>query len=202
MILLIRHGETAFNAARVIQPEDTPLSERGLAQAERVAARAAELGVERVLSSDLPRARSTAEAIARASGAPIVESALLQERNFGEIRGRAYAEIGRDIFAREYLPPGGESWPQFEARVQEAWRQVVELRGSLRGNLAVVTHGLVCRAIAELFLVLEQGQSVPARWGNTSLTLCDPTAPHTVRLLNSVEHLSPGSDDHSAPSGI
>lgn len=202
MILLIRHGETALNAARVVQPEDTPLSKRGQEQASRLAARVAELGVERVLSSDLARACSTAEAVARATGAPIEHTSLLQERNFGAIRGQPYAEIGGDIFARDYVPPGGEGWPEFEIRVRNAWRLVVELALPLRGNLAIVTHGLVCRSIAEQFLSLPVGQDVPLRWGNTSLTLCTSTAPHTVHLLNCVEHLSPGGDDRTAPSGI
>ena len=56
-ILLVRHGETALNAARVMQPADTPLSERGLAQARAVARRLAQRGrVAALLSSDLPRA--------------------------------------------------------------------------------------------------------------------------------------------------
>src|SRR5690242_1176708 len=89
MILLIRHGETALNAARVVQPEDTPLSERGIAQAARLAQSLAKLGVAHVLSSDLPRARATADALVRSTGAAIEDSVLLQERNFGDIRGRA-----------------------------------------------------------------------------------------------------------------
>ena len=72
-LLLIRHGETALNAARVLQPADTPLSARGAAQAEALAGRlAAWRGAPRepggaplagILSSDLPRALATAEAI-------------------------------------------------------------------------------------------------------------------------------------------
>ncbi|HIF20390.1 MAG TPA: hypothetical protein EYQ27_00445 [Gemmatimonadetes bacterium] len=56
MIYLIRHGQTAYNAAAVIQPADTPLNERGLDQADRLAARLGALGVAHVLASDLPRA--------------------------------------------------------------------------------------------------------------------------------------------------
>jgi len=59
-ILLIRHGETALNAARVVQPADTPLSERGAAQAAALARRLADFGIAAILSSDLPRAAQTA----------------------------------------------------------------------------------------------------------------------------------------------
>ena len=59
-LLFIRHGETALNAARVLQPAATPLSARGLAQAQAVAERLAAQRLAGVLSSDLPRALQTA----------------------------------------------------------------------------------------------------------------------------------------------
>ena len=202
MILLIRHGETALNAARVIQTPDTPLHARGIAQAERLARRLRELGVARILSSDLPRALMTAEPIAAAfAGVEIERTALLQERNFGDIRGTPYASIGRDIFARDYVPPGGESWDEFDARVRAAWALVVETARATEGNLAVVTHGLVCRSMADQLLGLPAGQPPPLRWGNTSLTLCSAEPPHSVTLLNCTAHLE-SEDDSSLPSGM
>jgi len=89
-ILLIRHGETALNVARVLQPADTPLSARGVAQAEALARRLATLNITSILSSDLPRALRTAQAISAATGAAIDTSALLHERNFGDLRGQPY----------------------------------------------------------------------------------------------------------------
>ena len=70
-IFLVRHGETALNVARVLQPADTPLSASGVAQAQAVARRLATLGVAGIVSSDLPRAWVTAQAIARACGLPV-----------------------------------------------------------------------------------------------------------------------------------
>ena len=67
-LLLIRHGETALNAARVMQPADTPLSERGLAQAEALGRRMKTAGLAAIVSSDLPRAWQTAQAIAQPDG--------------------------------------------------------------------------------------------------------------------------------------
>jgi broad specificity phosphatase PhoE len=202
MIIVIRHGETALNAARVVQPADTPLSEHGQAQAARLARRLAALGVEHVLCSDMPRAQMTAEPIARLTGARVELTDLLQERNFGQLRGRPYAEIGPDIFAQHFVPPGGESWPELDARVVRAWARVTERAAQLRGNLAVVTHGLVCRSITRQFLRLPAGAEEPLRWGNTSVTLCEPAPPHAVSVLNCVAHLEPGGDDQAAPSGI
>jgi broad specificity phosphatase PhoE len=203
MIILVRHGETALNAAHVVQPEDTPLNARGLQQAELVAARLVELGAAQVLCSDLPRARMTAEPIIRATGAPVQHDASLQERNFGDLRGRSYAELNQDIFAADYIPPNGESWPQFDARVARAWSLITQGASALEGNLVVVTHGLVCRSIAHQFLRFERGQEPPRSWGNTSVTICARVAPHTVELLNCTTHLSAlTSADPNAISGI
>jgi hypothetical protein len=66
---------------------DTPLSLRGVAQAERLAARLAELSVARILSSDLARARMTAERVQAAARAALELEPLLQERNFGDLAG-------------------------------------------------------------------------------------------------------------------
>jgi probable phosphoglycerate mutase len=201
VIYLIRHGETELNATRVVQPSDTPLNARGQAQAARLALRLSSLGVQHVLCSDLERARMTAQPLQDATNARIEYTPLLQERNFGDLRGRPYAELREDIFARDFVPPGGESWPDFDARVSEAWQRVAALAASVAGNLAVVTHGLVCGSVAGRFLSLPSGHSVPARWGNTSVTSCERAAPHLVQILNCVGHLS-GDDDQNAPSGL
>jgi broad specificity phosphatase PhoE len=188
-ILLIRHGETVGNASRVVQRPDNPLSSRGIAQAERLARRLARERIGRVLSSDLARAAATAEHLRRATGAPLSFDPLLHERNFGDLRGTPYAELGFDMFEPDYAPPNGESWPVFHARVDRAWERMQEVAAMTDGHLAVVTHGLVCRSLAARHLILPDGESVPERWDNTSLTIVDCPAPWHVRLLNCVAHL-------------
>ena len=54
-VYLVRHGETPLNAARILQFPDTPLSERGSVQAQRVGRRLATAGINRVLTSDTRR---------------------------------------------------------------------------------------------------------------------------------------------------
>jgi broad specificity phosphatase PhoE len=188
-LFLIRHGETVGNAARVVQRPDSPLSPRGVAQAGRLARRLAREGIAGIVSSDLTRAASTAEHLRRATGAPLVFEPLLQERSFGDLRGTPYGEIGFDMFAPDYAPPNGESWPMFHERVDRAWARVQALVAKTGGDLAVVTHGLVCRSLAARHLVLPDGRAVPVRWENTSLTIVDGLAPWRVRLLNCVVHL-------------
>jgi probable phosphoglycerate mutase len=189
-LFLIRHGETEGNALRIVQHPHIPLSPRGLVQAERLASRLAREGVARIVSSDYARAMTTAEHLQRATGAPLAIEPLLRERNFGDLRGTPYAELGFDMFAPDYAPPNGETWPMFHERVDRAWARVHELAASTTlGSLAVVTHGLVCRSLAARHLILADGDAVPERWENTSLTIVDWPAPWRVRLLNCVAHL-------------
>ncbi|MGH7413079.1 MAG: histidine phosphatase family protein [Candidatus Rokuibacteriota bacterium] len=192
-IFLIRHGETLGNASRTVQLPDDPLSPRGLAQAERLAKRLEREGIGAILSSDFARAAQTAERLGRVTGLRIRHDPLLQERNFGDIRGTPYAKLGFDMFAPDYVPPGGETWGVFHARVDRAWALLQECAVVVDGHLAVVTHGLVCRSLAGRHLILPDGQAVPERWENTALTIVDRpasrAAPCRVRLLNCIAHL-------------
>jgi broad specificity phosphatase PhoE len=202
-ILLIRHGETALNAARIVQPADTPLSERGIAQARALARRLADGGVGAILSSDLPRATMTAEPLAALTRLPVVSNALLQERNFGELRGRAYDEIAFDPHDTELQPPGGESWSEFLARVAQAFSQLVALRATLPGPLAVVTHGLVVGAILRVHARLPAGVAMPERIANTSVSVLAADAPHAASLVNCARHLEGElADDAHGLSGF
>jgi len=188
-IFLIRHGETVGNASRTVQLPDSPLSPRGVAQAERLARRLAREGIARIVASDYARAATTAEHLRQATGALLAFDPLLQERNFGDIRGTPYADLGFDLFEPDYAPPNGESWPVFHARVDQAWARLQPLAAATPGHLAVVTHGLVCRSLAARHLLLPQGAVVPERWENTSLTIVECPEPWRVRLLNCIAHL-------------
>jgi len=185
-ILLVRHGETAGNAERVVQRPEVPLNPRGIAQAARLAERLFELGFAHVLCSDLVRAQMTAAPLA-ARGAVIEYTALLQERDFGELRGTPYAELTEDPFAPGYLPPGGESVEVFHRRVAAAFALIVERRRGLPGSLVVVTHGLLCHALIANHTAAAE---LPEHFANTGVTLLDPEPPHAVRLVNCTRHLA------------
>ncbi|MGD9602080.1 MAG: histidine phosphatase family protein [Gammaproteobacteria bacterium] len=191
-LLLIRHGETEFNAGRVIQFPDTPLGPTGLAQAERLARRLVANPLALVLCSDYRRARMTADAIIAATGAPLIESPSLRERNFGDLRGRAYASLGAlDPFASDYAPPNGESWATFHARVDRAWDELLAHAADRTGDIAVVTHGLVLRSLLERRLDASGFAIAPDLVvANTSVTLVDATPPWRVTRLGCTEHLA------------
>lgn len=182
----------------MIQTPDVPLNERGVAQAALVAERLGRLGYAHILSSDLLRARMTADALHRQSGVTLEHSELLQERNFGDLRGTPYAELQTDPFAHDYLPPNGENGEMFHARVARAFDLVVARRRELPGTLVVVTHGLVVRAMVERHVELRSSQDklvqstvveAPRAFHNTSVTIIAPDAPHALALLNCIAHL-------------
>jgi len=198
-IFVIRHGETPGNAARVVQLPDTALSPLGHRQADRLAARLSREDVRGILASDLARAAQTAEHLALATGARVTSEPLLQERNFGDLRGRAYADLDCDLFAPELDPPAGETWAVFHARVERAWARIREVAAETPGNLAVVTHGLVCFSLVANHFTLEAPDEVPLRFGNTSLTSVEGQAPWRVRILNCTAHL--GGATESDPEG-
>lgn len=187
-IFLIRHGETALNAARVVQTPETPLSERGVAQADALARRLADAGITAIVSSDLPRALMTAERLQAATGAPLALDPGLQERNFGDVRGQPYAALGADILSPTYEPPGGETWAAFRQRVEATWVRLTARRSAAAGHLAVVTHGLVCHVLAAHYLEVDNDRARPP-WHNASVTIVDEGPPWVVRVLNCTRHL-------------
>jgi 2,3-bisphosphoglycerate-dependent phosphoglycerate mutase len=205
-IVFVRHGETALNVARVMQPADTPLNAQGLLQAAAVGRRLAAEPVAAIVSSDLPRARQTAEAIAAATGAPIEYSALLHERNFGDLRGRHHDEVrtqlGYDPITMPGAPPNGESWPVFQQRVASAFAHVLERRRALGGPLVVVTHGLVIGELLDSHVRLPEGAQRPERAGNTSVTIVQAEPPHATELVDCTAHLDARThDDPNSLSG-
>jgi probable phosphoglycerate mutase len=197
-LLLIRHGETPLNVARVLQPADTPLSERGLAQARALAERLAQQPPAALLSSDLPRALQTAQAIGRACGLAVQATPLLQERNFGDLRGLPYDSLGHDPIAAPEAPPGGESAAAFHARVALAFDFICRAQQACSGALAVVTHGLVVRRLLQAHVQLPPGATLPARIGNTSLSIVAARPPFAASLLDCTRHLRAGAGEDEA----
>lgn len=187
-ILLIRHGETPSNVGRIVQTPDTPLSSRGFRQAALLGRRLSRDGIEQILCSDLERARLTAEAVAAATEAPIEFDSALQERNFGDLRGTPYDQLRENIFAADFVPPGGEAGEVFDRRVDQAWKNVIALAERTDARLAVVTHGLVCQSLAERLLDTE-ATGLPEKWENTSVTVIEGHAPWRTQTIGCVEHL-------------
>lgn len=149
-LILIRHGETEWNREGRIQGYhgDSPLTETGRAQAQRLAERLAGEELQVFCSSDSERARQTAVPIAAALGLHVAWDAALRERSYGEFEGWTYADLEREhpeaytkFRSRDpaYAPPGGESGTQFRDRIVAALERVAASADG--GHAAIVTHG-------------------------------------------------------------
>lgn len=199
-ILWLRHGETALNAARIMQPADTPLSPRGLAQAEAAARRIAAMRPAAILASDMPRALQTAAALARLTGLAVVPDARLRERNFGALRGRPWSTLAFDPTAMLEAPEGGESMVDFHARAAEAWALATTRRAGLDGLLVVVSHGLLIHAVLQRHAHWPGGTpALPHRLANTSVSMVDEAPPHAVQTVDCTLHLD--GDAGPSPTG-
>jgi len=185
---------------------ETPLNSNGHQQAKLAAERIqSSFDVHKILSSDLQRTQDTASAISKATGALIELTHLLQERNFGDLRGLPFASLKVNPFTPGYVPPGGESEAMLEARVDKAWEQILrEAQKTPPGKvLCVVSHGLVLNCISKRYLAIDPTlKSVPViPFSNTSLTLVNlgeggNMHPVVDGLFNCDRHLS---EEHRDP---
>ena len=165
-IILIRHGETAWNAERRLQGHlDIPLNAEGERQAALLAGALAATPIDLLVSSDLMRARQTAQPLASTRGMALETDPLLRERCYGGFEGLLYSEIEARFpaafaawQAREVdvpLPDGrnrGESFREFYARATGA---ILAWGAANAGRtIALVAHGGVLECAYRLALGL------------------------------------------------
>ena len=167
-ILLVRHAETDLKGT-FCGHSDPALNDAGRAQLPAIIDAIGKRPVETVLSSDLRRARETAEAIAQHYGSTLLLRPGLREIFFGEWEGLRWQQIEeRDpSFARAWMqsfprlaPPGGEPIHDFEARIGSELHYLSEL--TRNSALIVVTHAGVMRAMLKA-----QGLSEHEAWTAT-----------------------------------
>ena len=153
-LLLIRHGETAWNAVRRLQGHtDIGLNAEGLRQAGALAAALAAEPLDAVIASDLLRALDTAEAIAgRQDGVQVQVDARLRERCYGVFEGMLYADIAQQ-YPQEYalwqardvdalMPPGVREAESFRQFYQRCIAAITGWAGRHPGQtIAIVAHG-------------------------------------------------------------
>ena len=154
-ITLVRHGESTWNVRRLIQGHNNAaqLTELGREQAREVAESLKSLAFDRLITSDLARARETAEIIgAELNLAPAADSHL-RERCFGVLEGEpskmldaASSGILNDVLVDpDARPEGGESFRDVVTRAGVFFESVRDSLGSER--ILVVTHGGTIRAL-------------------------------------------------------
>jgi len=141
-LLLVRHGETDWNAERRWQGHtDVPLNERGREQARALAEELAADGrVDAIYSSDLSRARATAETVAERLGLPVTVDPDLREIDVGSREGLTGEEVGD----REW---DGEAHDAHAERVLRAVHRIAAAHPT--GRVLVVAHGGCLRRVQE-----------------------------------------------------
>ncbi|WP_447765160.1 histidine phosphatase family protein [Sphingopyxis panaciterrae] len=151
---LLRHGAPATTGLLLGRTDAAPTA-GGIAAC---VSQAEDLGIERLIASDLRRCRLTGEAIAAAAGVTITIDSRWRELDFGDWDGKPGSTVDPDRLGRFWAdpdanpPPGGERWSDLVARVEAALDAI-----STRPTL-VVTHGGAIRAALHLLCGFEQRQ--------------------------------------------
>lgn len=193
-IILLRHGETDWNAQRRIQGQtDTALNERGREQARALVGATLGLQIDVLYSSDLQRARESAAYLADVRGLKVVALPQLRERHLGIFQG----STGEEAMARwpaEYTryrqrDPArtlgdGENLQQLRHRVLSVCEELVARHAG--EHIALVTHAGVIDIIYRHALGKPLNSVRDFEIGNASVhrLVCDA---HTWRLLNDFE---------------
>lgn len=176
-LIAVRHGETAWNVDTRIQGQlDIGLNARGLWQAQRVATALRDEAFDAIYTSDLARARETAEPLAAACGLPLAQDTGLRERGFGHFEGKTFTQVEADHpdDARRwrerdvhFAPGGGESLTAFYERTVAT---LTRLAAAHPGEqIAVFAHGgvmdMLYRAAANIPLTASRTWHL----GNTAI---------------------------------
>ena len=204
-IVLLRHGRTEWNATRRYQGQaDPPLDELGRAQAIEVASLIAAMRPDLLVSSDLLRARQTAEKVASLTGLELRLDPRLRERHLGhwqgltreEVAGRFPEEFAEWLAGRDVTRRGGESRAEVADRACELVGELppVELT-------VLVSHGATVMCLSAALLGLPQTPSVLGPLANCHWTeLRDSGSGWTLRAHNAgapgpvIPLLAPESD--------
>jgi probable phosphoglycerate mutase len=199
VLLLVRHGETAWNReSRWQGHHDAALSEAGRAEAKALAARIAADKPSALYCSDLPRARETAQEISKRTGLEPAFDARWREVDVGEWLGLSPEEVQTrypDGYAR-WLAGGtgwrqGESYPQMAERGLTAAREIAASHDGDPAPVVCVTHGGVIRALVMHVLGMPPAARRLLATGPTAtVTAIDATAPAwRLRSYNDAGHL-------------
>jgi 2,3-bisphosphoglycerate-dependent phosphoglycerate mutase len=197
-ILLVRHGETDWNAAGRIQGHsDTPLNAAGRQQARQAAQRLASEPIRALYSSDLARAFETATIIGEPLGLTVVTSTRLRERRYGAWEGLTAAEIQvryPEQFAMwrarstDFVPPQGETRSQLLTRALEELQTIA--RQHVSEVVVVVTHGGLCYVLINHILGSVDGDRREFTFGNASIHTLEVTGDQwSVISINETAHL-------------
>lgn len=199
--VIIRHGQTHGNITRTLQGQsNTDLDETGVQQVRLLARRLkSHPAFDAVISSDLKRARDTAQILVDSIGGTIIPNAGLREWNLGILEGRSWQDLQLEYpqimnsflnSHKDVEVPGGERRSVMEKRVSECLDTLAsEFAGK---RLLVVTHGGVLRAIFRHIVGLPAGNNMLPQTSNASYNSCTCTnGIWQLTCWNDTAHLNP-----------
>lgn len=207
-LIVLRHGQTAWNAEQRIQGHlDMPLNAVGRWQAQRLALALQGEPVAAVYASDLQRAADTAEPLASAAGLPVQRDAGLRERSFGVFEGMTFSDIEQHWPEQarrwrerdpDFGPEGGERLCDFFER---SVAQVERLARRHCGQTVVlVSHGGLLDSLyrAALGVPLQAPRSWPVANAVVNRLLWTPQG-LSLLLWHDARHLEGAPDDQPPP---
>jgi broad specificity phosphatase PhoE len=175
-ILLARHGETVFNVdGRWQGQSDSPLTERGRAQARELGRALLQERIAAVYTSDLGRAASTAALVAEQHALEPIADVRLREIDTGEWTGKGRAEIeanwpgGLHQWAStpsHFVMPAGESIHTAQARALDFFADLMP--SHLGETVVVISHG----AVSQTIIVNAMGKTVHDLWLKERMDNC------------------------------
>ncbi|HLJ67303.1 MAG TPA: histidine phosphatase family protein [Chloroflexota bacterium] len=197
-LILVRHGETACNVRDVWHGwDDCALTERGLEQAQAIAARLADEPIDAVYCSDAPRALQTAQAVAGPHGIRPIPDPGLRERNAGAFEGVATTEVvarhpriweERNADYWGWSPPGGETFRQVLERVEAVLERIAAQYPD--GTVVLVTHMGPVRVLISRLAGISLAGTYELSFPSTCLSIFSiGDGAGTVELLNDAAHL-------------
>ncbi|MGL4575380.1 MAG: histidine phosphatase family protein [Burkholderiaceae bacterium] len=205
-LLLIRHGETAWNALGKFQGHtDVALNDTGLAQAHAAADAVARLHREQpfsgLISSDLQRAVQTAVPLAHVTGLHATVDTRLRERNYGVLEGLTREQMAAQhshdfarLFEPRHAPPQGESLAQVFDRVQAALSDLAQTHRGQR--ILVVCHGGVLHMVWHIANQQWVDAAHSGHIRNASLnSIVHDGSRFSVRYWGDIAHLAPGATE-------
>lgn len=197
-VIFVRHGQTTWNDLGVYQGHtDIPLNEIGFKQGAKVAQRLKKEKVAAIYSSDLLRARQTAELIAEEHNLTVITMPEFREIHFGVWEGKSYKDINKlyPEMLKIWLTdpknlkiPEGETFPEMLAR---AWQGLTKiLLNHKNETVIIVAHGGTIGALLCSILDMDLKNLWRIRQGNTGITIVEFYEDKGVlTLFNDTYHL-------------
>ena len=197
-LILIRHGETEWNFRKMFQGHsDVELAPEGVHQAHLLAAHFPVEHIDAIYSSDLRRARTTAEIIRDKFGVELHLTKKLREASYGRWEGRSFEELAmahpnefKTFFLDpdKFTPEGGEKFSDVQGRAMEALYEIV--RAHHNQTIAAVTHGGVLRTIIAAVLSAPLKKMWAIKQFNTAVNIFRvDEGGFSIETINSVAHL-------------